>query len=238
MRNWFTFAVCSLALVGMACAQESIEVADGRAAGDLPDLSAWAARPAVQQAFGAARAYWKGKDAGYEEDVRVLGVASGAFTEPGVEQQAVLYLMSLWPRCCPKMGLAFVDGDQLVRNVAFEGVAQQLSTLSDLDADGRDELVLVGEFGMGGEVSRSLTLVAFGADGLVERGGAALYSSDCAASGQSGSTALHVTALPGPAFRAQRYTATCESEAWQAAGDPEALELYAGSTTYANLPVR
>ena len=47
--------------------------------------------------------------------LEVWDVASnGAFTQPDTEQQAVLYLMSLWPRCCPKMGLAIIEGDHLV----------------------------------------------------------------------------------------------------------------------------
>jgi hypothetical protein len=232
--------VLSVALGGCSDAQTPVEVADGRQMEDAADVSAWAARPEMRAAAAAARAHWRGQDASYEEDVRVMGVADGAFTEAGSAQQAVLFLMSPWPRGNPKVGLAVVEGGRLVRNVAFEGLAQTLAAVPDLDGDGRDELVLTGEFGMGGEVSRSLTLAAFGDDGLVERGGTFLFGSDCAGRGTSGSTAARVVAVPGPAFRVERYTqASCESEAWETDGpeEPLALDPPAG-TAYTDLPVR
>lgn len=185
--------------------------------------------------------YWRGQDADYEEDMRILAVADGAFTEPETEQRAILFVMSVWPRCCPKAGLAVVEGDRLVRNVAFEGIAQTLSAVPDLDGDGLDELAFTGSFGMGGDESSSVTLVAFSPDSLVERGSTALSASSCA-SGRSDtpSTAAHIWARPGPEFWVERYTMNgCDETAtWTSIGDAELLALDPPYGTYVELPVR
>lgn len=219
-----------------AAAQSPVEIADGRQAEPWVDRAEWLGQPAVQQATGAARAHWRAQDASYEEEVQIMDVADGAFTEPGAEQQAVLYLMSLWPRCCPKMGLAVVEDGRLVRNVAFEGVAQDLKPIPDLDDDGRNELVYIGSFGMGGQNTTGFTLVSFGADAVTEWGGTTINDDSCAAM-QPGSTAASVTAIPGPKFTIERYSmATCEAAEWQPVGGPEPLELGQSGITYVDLP--
>lgn len=223
-------------LAGAVAAQSPIELADGRRADESPDL-ARNTELLPPQTWAAARTHWQSLDSSYEEEARILAVVEGAFTQSGARQQAVLYLMSLWPRCCPKMGLAIVEDGRLVRNVAFEGVAQELAAIPDLDADGRDELVYVGEFGMGGQTSRSLTLVSFGDAGITDRGSTSIYDGACAA-GRAGATAARVLALPGPAFTVERYTQpSCEEPTWEPMGDSEPLELYEPGITYVELPV-
>lgn len=226
---------------------ESIVVVDGwedEAPADA-DWTSWVERPAVRAAIVGAREHWTAQDPGYEEEVRVLSVAEGSFTQPGVSEHAVLYLMGLWPRCCPKVGLAIVDGalgsdPRLVRNVAFEGTVQQARAVPDLDGDGRNELVLVGQFGMGGYTSGSATLVAFGTDGFADRGTVGVYEGGCAA-GRAEETATRVLATPGdpPAFTSETYTRTgCGGGAWTLASGPESLSLTPPQeSSYVDLPV-
>lgn len=255
MRIGFAVTVLLLALVGCAraqtpdeaeapdqaqaaaSAQSPVEIADGRHEEPWADLTEWQARPPVQQATGAARSHWQAQDPSYEEEVGVMDVVDGAFTEPGAQQQAVLYLMSPWPRCCPKMGLAVLEDGRLVRNLAFEGLAQDLRPIPDLDGDGRDEIVYIGSFGMGGQNTTGFTLVSFGVDGVTEWGGATINDNSCAAM-QPGATAARVTALPGPELTIERYSkATCEATEWQPVGGPEPLELDAQSgIAYVDLP--
>lgn len=236
-------AALLIALVGCAEAQAPVEIADGRREAPWADLSAWNTREPMQRAIEAARIYWQGQDPSYEEEIRFFAVADGAFTQPGAAQHAVLFLMSPWPRGLPKSALAVVEGDRLVRNVAFEGIAQDLSAVPDLDGDGRDELAYTGTFGMGGQESRSLTLVSFGSDGLAERGGASIYESTCATgAGDSGSTAARVLALPGPSFgpsfTVERYVQpSCEAQTWEPVGGPEPLALDSMGVVYVELPV-
>ncbi len=156
-----------------------------------------------------------------------MAVAEGAFSEAGASQQAVLYLMSLWPRCCPKMGIAIVQDGALVRNVGFEAPAQGLAAIPDLDGDGLDELAVTGSFGMGGENSSSVTLVSLADSGLRTWGGEMIQYDSCAAM-QEGGQASRITAVPGPAFTIERFAlASCESGEYQAGGSPEPFEFTA-----------
>ena len=244
------FVLCFLVLCLAGCARaqdpadgtSAVELADGRAdrilsTGSEADVEAWARHAAVQQAMASARAHWQAQDADYEEDARVLAIAEGAFTEPGAEEEAVLYLMSLWPRCCPKLGLAVLEDDRLVRNVAFEATAQDLAAVPDLDGDGRDELATSGVFGMGGSVSGSVTLLGFTPDGVREWGSTPVLEDACAAM-RDGSTAWRLAAAPGPALTAERFTqASCESGTWAAAGAAEPLELDEPGGDYVELAV-
>jgi hypothetical protein len=221
-------------------AAEPVVIADGRSM-EPPavaiDAVDWLARPGVQQAVAAARAHWQGQDPSYEEEVRVLGVAEGAFTEPGAEQQAVLYLMSLWPRCCPKVGIAVVEGDRLVRNLAFESTVYDIRSVADLDGDGLDELVELSEFGMGGQFTSSFNLISLVPGGVTVWGGEMTNDNSCAAM-QPGATAARVTALPGPELTIERYSmATCEATEWEPVGAPEPMVLDPQpATTYVDLP--
>jgi hypothetical protein len=215
-----------------------IVIADGTALGEYVDVSAWTS-PALPQALAAARAHWQAQDSEYEEEVQVMSVAEGAFTGPGASQQAVLYAMSFWPRCCPKMGIAVIQDGALVRNVAFESNDQTLAAVPDLDGDGRDELALTGSFGMGGQNSTSVTLVSFADSGLRTWGGTSIQDESCAAM-QEGGTAARITAVPGPEFTIERFTmASCESGEWQPEGSPAPFAFEPpGEETAVELPVR
>jgi len=214
-----------LACAGGAGAQP-IVVADGRVDAGANDVTAISRSPALREATDAARAHWRGQDPAYEEDLRVLDVAEGAFTQPGRRQEAVLYLMSPWPRCCPKMGIAIVEGGRLVANAAFEENAHRLSALSDFDGDGRDELVSIGEFGMGGQVSGSMTLITFGLDGPQDLGAHSLMESDCGARPDAGSgMAYLVLAQPGGSFTVERFTQPCDGGGWIPSSRAERLVM-------------
>jgi hypothetical protein len=222
-------------------AADTIVIADGRVWAEAADVSDWAARAPVQAAYAAARAHWQAQDPSYEEETQVMAVADGAFTEPGAAQQAVLYLMSSWPRCCPKVGIAVIQDDALVRNVALESTTHGLAAIPDLDGDGLDELALTGSFGMGGENTTSVTLVSLADSGLRTWGGETIQYDACAAM-QEGGQASRITAVPGPAFTIERFTlASCESGEYQAGGPPEPYQFTAPAPedeTSVELPVR
>ena len=232
-------AASTEAVAATAAAGDTIVIADGRVFGDAADVTDWAGRAPVQAAFAAARAHWQAQDPSYEEETHVMAVADGAFSEPGSSQQAVLYLMSLWPRCCPKMGIAVVQDGALVRNVGFEAPAQGLAAIPDLDGDGLDELAITGSFGMGGENSSSVTLVSLADSGFRTWGGAMIQYDSCGAM-QEGGQAWRITALPGPVFMTEQFAlASCESGEYQAGGPPEPFEFPApGEEMSVELPVR
>ena len=251
VRSALVFALFSAAAFGCANAQTpdegapasaapsdtTVVLADGTDLGEYVDLSGWTS-PALPQALAAARAHWQSQDPEYEEEAQVMSVAEGAFTGPGASQQAVLYAMSFWPRCCPKMGIAVIEDGALVRNVAFESNDQTLAAVPDLDGDGRDELALTGSFGMGGQNSTSVTLVSFADSGLRTWGGTSIQDESCAAM-QEGGTAARITAVPGPEFTIERFTmASCESGEWQPDGGPAPFTFEPpGEETSVELPL-
>jgi hypothetical protein len=216
----------------------TVVIADGTAAGEHVDLTAWTS-PGMPPALAAARAHWQAQDPEYEEEMQVMSVAEGAFTGPGASQQAVLYAMSFWPRCCPKMGIAVIEDGALVRNVAFESNDQTLAAVPDLDGDGRDELALTGSFGMGGQNSTSVTLVSFADTGLRTWGGTSIQDESCAAM-QEGGTAARITAVPGPEFTIELFTmVSCESGEWQPEGGPAPFAFEPPTEeTAVELPIR
>lgn len=257
MRIPFAIVLFSAIVVGCADAQtpddaadavaatdaaaDTIVIADGRVFAEAEDVSDWGGRPMVQAAFAAARAHWQAQDPDYEEETQVMSVAEGSFSETGVSQYAVLYLMSSWPRCCPKVGIAVVQDGELVRNVAFESTTHGLAAIPDLDGDGLDELALTGSFGMGGENMTSVTLVSLADSGLRIWGGETIQYDACAAM-QEGGQAARITAVPGPAFTIERFSLTsCESGEYQADGPAESFEFTAPAPedeTSVELPVR
>jgi hypothetical protein len=253
VRSSFVLTLLSAALFACANAQTPDEgapasaapsdttpvvIADGSVAAEYVDLSAWTS-PALPQAVAAARAHWQAQDPSYEEEVRVMSVAEGTFTGSGANQEAVLYLMSLWPRCCPKMGIAVIEDGALVRNVAFEAPAQDLAAVPDLDGDGKDELAVTGSFGMGGENSTSVTLVSLADSGLRTWGGSMIGYDSCAGSG-SGGMAARITAVPGPEFSIENYElVSCDSGEFRLGSGPEPLEFPPpGEEMSVELPLR
>ena len=223
-----------------AAAADTIVIADGRVFAEAEDVSDWDGRAPVQAAFAAARAHWQAQDPSYEEETQVMAVAEGSFSQPGVSQYAALYLMSSWPRCCPKMGIAVVQDGELVRNVAFESPAHGLAAIPDLDGDGLDELAITGSFGMGGENMTSVTLVSLADSGLRTWGGETIQYDACAAM-QEGGEASRITAVAGPAFTIERFAlASCETGEYEAGGPPEPFEFTApapGDELSVELPV-
>jgi hypothetical protein len=205
-------------------ASQTVVIADGRLETTGGDVASLAGSAALAQATAEARAYWSAQDAEYEEEMVILDVAEGAFTESGGRQSAVLFVMSMWPRCCPKMGLALIENGRLLSNVAFEGSEFALQRLADTNGDGRDELVIIGEFGMGGHVSRSMTLSTFGPEGPIDLMGHTLVDSGCAASPDAvASTAYVVRAVDGRSYTVEPYEQPCSGGEWRSTGSPGEL---------------
>lgn len=234
-------AACSDAPSPSPPAGDTLEVIDGRRLGEpasvsLLDLASWEAHPAITDATGAARAYWLAGDGLEEEEVRVMDVAEGAFTEVGSTQTGVLYVLSTVPRCCPRMGLAVVEDGRLVRNVAFVASAHSLVAVPGLADDGRDGLAFGASFGMGGDHQSSVTLASFKGAGLVPLGSTVVAADGCAAMHEGGE-ASRVTLRADRTLAVERFTrATCAG-AWTSAGPEEPLALDPpGVSPYVTLP--
>lgn len=226
-------------------ASEPIVVADGREtdASTSDDVRAeWGGTPAIQAAMQAAQSHWATQDPALEPDLRVLAVAEGAFTEAGASEHAVLYLVTAWPRCCPKVGLAVVRDDQLVHNATFESTTYDARRIPDLDGDGMDDLALWSSFGMGGQVEGSVSVVSLAGEAPSGWGSAPVMSSGCGAM-QETETAMRLTATPITTAQplsvsSESFTRPCAGGEWSPSGTTEALELPAQpADAFVALPV-
>ena len=231
-------------------AQEPVLIADGRLAAaapggkgparPVPDVSQWESSAPVLQAVATARRYWAAHQPDFQEELRILGSARGAFTRPDVEQHAVLFRMSNYPRGFPPTGLAIVEDNRLVRNIAFATIAQSVSGLKDIDGDGRDELVFADRFIGQGMVTEGVWLAALDAPGLRRFGNAIIFESACGAGYGDGESFAAKLTFAGSEIRVERYRLpSCESDSWQLVGEPGPLEPISDGdvTEYIEAPV-
>jgi hypothetical protein len=200
------------AIPATALAQTPLVVVDGRdvAIYGSSEIDEALLSPAIEE----ARAYWQSRDTEYEEDVRIMGVAEGAFTHADADELAVLYIMSPWPRCCPKSGIAIIADGRVTANIAFEGTAQTLIALPDIDGDGLTDLGLVGSFGSGGSNTTSLTVASL-RDSRVDVWTETIISDDSCGAGYEGRHAAIIEVWEGPTFTGRNlHSSECEGETW------------------------
>lgn len=220
-----------LLLFPVACsAQEpaaggSTVVVDGRdppmaaAAGALEVPTALEAMLRVAEAHAAR----EGRE--IEAPPRPVATVEGSFTAPGVREQAVLSLITPWPRCCPTLTLVlFRDGVPVTHHL-FEGSFQGLSVVPGGGEGGTDLLVLVGSFGMGGSVSGSATFVRWEGTTPLEVGMAWLFEDSCATARPDAEGVARVIRAGGDGgLLVESYRSDCEDD-WEVEMEPAPLEL-------------
>jgi hypothetical protein len=183
MNNYSIVLLLCLSLPYISQAQQTDKlylIGDGRQSLARTDQSSWATHPAILQAYDQAKNYWLEQNSVYEDDFRIMAGTEGNFTRPESKQTAVLYLLSLWPRCCSNMGLAIIENEQLIRNIVFAGGTHHLYSVADINKDGLDELALIGGFGMGGSNEISLSLISLANESTTLLGRFPLVEENCA----------------------------------------------------------
>lgn len=183
MNNYSIVLLFCLSLPYISQAQQTDKlylIGDGRQSLERTDQSSWATHPAILQASDHAKNYWLEQNSVYEDDFRIMASTEGNFTRPESKQTAVLYLLSLWPRCCSNMGLAIIENEQLIRNIVFAGGTHHLYSVADINKDGLDELALIGGFGMGGSNEITLSLISLSAESTLLLGSFPLVQENCA----------------------------------------------------------
>lgn len=183
MKNYLIVLLLCLSIPYVSQARQIDKlyvIADGRQSLERADQSSWAAHPAILQASSDAKSFWLKHNSVYEDDFQVMGSTEGNFTRLESKQTAVLYLLSLWPRCCSNMGLAIIENDQLIRNIVFAGGTHHLYSVADINKDGLEELALIGGFGMGGSNETTLSLISLSAGSTTLLGSFPLVEESCA----------------------------------------------------------
>lgn len=183
MKNYLIVLLLYLGISHVCLAQQADNIrviADGRLPLVATEQTAWLTHPIILHAAEQGKQYWQKHNSVYEDNFRIMDSSEGGFTRAESKQTAVLYLLSLWPRCCSNMGLAIIENDQLVRNIVFAGGTQRLFSVADVNDDGLNELALIGSFGMGGSNETSLSLISFSTDSTTLLGRFPLVQENCA----------------------------------------------------------
>jgi hypothetical protein len=114
-----------------------------------------------------ARAYWARPEhnnncsKGFEQ-FGPNDVTTGAFTRRGAKQRAVLYLYCSSGHNFEYSGVAVLEGNQVVANVALTGNQYAIGALPDLDGDGLQELLTrSGSTHMGGVTQEMIQVFHF-----------------------------------------------------------------------------
>ena len=232
MRHLLLVAVCLVA--APALAQTEAEVFDGRLPTPPENQARWESEPAVIEARTAARRHFDALHPQADWEFSVLSVSRGAFTQAGTLQHVVLYRVGSSGRCCPLSGLAVVEDGRLIRNVVSVSNDYYLRPLADIDGDGLNELVVVGDFYAQGTLDSWLSVLEFERVGIRNWGSSSLGVSPCG-SGFEGHVpeAQRVTVEPGavPQFFVYQYRKRgCDSRgnergAWALQGGRVRLDL-------------
>ena len=150
----------------------------------------------TKQAIPKSRAFWKkqgidcaANNSEGESFFKVQDVTTGAFTQKGKRQKAIVYLYCLMLPVDPSQtysGVAILEAGRLVQNVPIEGNHYAIGALPDLNGDGISEIITVSGFSLPGGISESHIYVFDLARGI-ERGllDLKVNDSNCGSMGES-----------------------------------------------------
>jgi hypothetical protein len=203
-----------------AGAEPEVPIFDGRSDSVLAQPTSAEAALLERVVRPQARAVWSGDDA-CSEDFTVVGRASGAFTQPGANQTAVLYRFCDIGRQNGMSGIAVLESGRVAAHVAFKGGGESgISALPDVDEDGLSEIA-IASFGSGqGTMDGGVTVIELGASGVKKLGFFGTYHDNCGTDERRlAERASVLYAVPGssPRFFIDRFTKSCgESTRWRA----------------------
>lgn len=215
-----------LATAGCDTRQEPLELVDGRHSLRAGTEQTKPAEPpeTLPGLLRIAEDHARSLGRDVDRPPRLLSIMQGSFTRAGASEELALYLVSLWPRCCPMVGLALFRDGAPVRHTAFDGSYQALVLFPGGGGDGRDGVFLEGSFGQGGSISSSLTLLAFDGDAWREAGSLPVYGGNCGSGPTGGEESAYriLGDAMGRLFR-EEYLSDC-SGVWERVGEREEVE--------------
>jgi hypothetical protein len=173
-----------------------------------------------------ARARWAENEACGGGNLTVIGAVDGAFTRAGAKQRAILYELCQTGNGFANNGLAVLENGRVVAHFTEEGGWNlEVSRVSDLNGNGRDELVIETGGGMHqGYMGSSVAILEVSDLSVISLGRYLVYTNVCEneAAGKYCDRSYKLTATSGvrPRFFTQKYTnrGTDEKPRWIAAG--------------------
>lgn len=225
-----------LSLRFISTAASSIEmqhVYDGRLVADPAELSA-AAKERIAAAILRVIPPEQWSDNGIfcdpEQDViRIIDRAKGGFTEPGSEQQAVLFTFCSPGHNFGENGIAVIERDRVEALVIYPGAWENdIEALPDINGNGRAEMVIAAGGTNMGEHWGVIGIIELDSDGVTAFGRSETYHSDCDSDHASSTEAAVLSAKAGkePVFYRQAFRQRCaEGDPWRHSGARQRVEL-------------
>ncbi|HTH36413.1 MAG TPA: hypothetical protein VL572_00520 [Pyrinomonadaceae bacterium] len=174
------------------------------------------------------QARWGEDDACNGSNLNIVGSVEGSFTRAGAKQRAIVYELCQTGNGFANNGLAVIENGQVVAHFAEEGGWDlEVSRVSDLNKNGRDEIVIETGGGMHqGYTGTSVTVLELTQSSVTDFGTFLAFTNECEnhASNKYCDRSYKLTATAGakPLFFSQKFTnrGTDEKPRWVVAGKP------------------
>lgn len=178
------------------------------------------------QVLPKAAEKWKDDDSCSGGNLNIIGALDGAFTKAGTRQRAIVYELCQTGNGFANNGIAVVEDGKIVASFVEDGGWNlEVAKVSDLNKNGRDELVIETGGGMHqGYYGSSITIVELSPTAAVEIGVYLAYTNECEkpVANKYCDRSYKITATSGtkPAFFAQKHVnrGTEEKPRWVASG--------------------
>ncbi len=193
----------------------------------------------VALARRAARAAWSNQqncDSGFE----ALDIAQGSFTKAQMSQRAILYRHCTTGHNFASDGIAIVEGDKLVTQVAYEGAWDYaIGALPDINKNGLSEIIVATGGTNQGITWGVISIIELSSDGVKKLGQFETYEDNCGALSKKESTAhkLYVEAGDYPIFYRETFAKRgCDNRAnWMKSKSAERIEAGKDEVEYRRL---
>ena len=220
-----------------------VPVYDGRSMSTAPDrLVRVDSREQIfkKEIVSAAKRAWRGKDAncdpGGEKEARIVGIATGSFTRPGSNQEAILYQFCSTAHNFALDGIAIAEADQVIAHFIYEGAWDAaIEALPDVNRNGLSEMVIDTRGTNMGEISAGISIIEVSGQAIRKLGQSETLSDSCGADSPSGSEAHALYAKPGrtPVFYRTAFAKSCKRNAkWRKSENLRVASLEENSINY------
>ena len=170
------------------------------------------------------------------QELRAIDVASGAFTRPQAEQQAILYSYCEVGHNADLDGIAIVEGGRVVAHLVFEGAANTaIGALPDLNGNGLAEIVIASGGTNMGTTWGALSIIEITGAEVTAFGHTGIFSDDCGERQRDCRVeAARILARPDakPAFFRETYRRGGDAGAWKKIAAATSLTLEEDETEY------
>ena len=193
----------------------------------------------VALARRAAESAW-GNQPNCDSDFEALDVANGSFTKAQTSQKAILYRRCTTGHNFALDGIAIIEGDKLVTQIAYEGAWDNaIGALPDINRNGLSEIIIATGGTNQGITWGVVSIIELASDGVSKLGHFETYEDNCGALDKKKSTAhkLYVKAGARPVFYQESFSKRgCDHRVnWTKSSPVERIEANKDETEYRRL---